>query len=285
MRIVLCLQVQPVFSKCMKKSLAVHLATHSSSFSCHIKNHPVTAGLVLSQDLSVEANGNKFRLCCICGAQEEVTERYRAAANLLLQDSLHRRNGLSQLNTQRFRTRCWILLNCEAEDQVCVCQHSWTSEKSISMWENQPQSFARRSLLFISSVLILLLSPVFQGRATSHFVSFCFVALSTFEGVFLSLSFEETADQTWSSACFPWSPTEDPQHAPLQVAHTRTPWPCSWCWPVCSLDCSPWRRWHGYLLLKLKIYTRVHWAVRERAEESDKRQPGTWQLHYVVKSR
>lgn len=105
MRVVLCLQVQPVFSKCMKKSLAAHLATHSSSFSCHIKNHPVTAGLVLSQDLSLEANGNKFRLCCICGAREEVMERARAAANLfLLQDSLHSRNGLNQLNTHRFRT-------------------------------------------------------------------------------------------------------------------------------------------------------------------------------------
>lgn len=123
----------PVFAgaacllKMHEKSLAAHLATHSSSFSCHIKNHPVTAGLVLSQDLSLEANGNKFRLCCICGAREEVMERARAAANLfLLQDSLHRRNGLNQLNTHRFRTWWWILLNWEGEDQVCVCRHSWT---------------------------------------------------------------------------------------------------------------------------------------------------------------
>lgn len=57
-----------------KKPLAAHLATHSASFSCHFKNHPVTAGLVFGQDLTVEANGNKFRLCCVCGVQEEVME-------------------------------------------------------------------------------------------------------------------------------------------------------------------------------------------------------------------
>lgn len=100
---VLCLQVQAVFAKCTKKRLAAHLATHSSLFCCHIKNHPVTAGLVLSQDLTVEANGNKFRLCCLCGAPEEVMERYRAAANLL-QDSLQSEWAYNQLHMQRFRT-------------------------------------------------------------------------------------------------------------------------------------------------------------------------------------
>lgn len=66
------------FSKCIgKKNPAAHLATHSYSFSSHFKNHPVTAGLVLSQDLTAEANRNKFRLCCICGAQEEFMEPCR----------------------------------------------------------------------------------------------------------------------------------------------------------------------------------------------------------------
>lgn len=72
-----------------ERSLAAHLATHSSSFSCHFENHSVTAGQVLSQDLTVEANGKKFRLCCTCGVHEEVMEQCRAVENLLLlQDSL-----------------------------------------------------------------------------------------------------------------------------------------------------------------------------------------------------
>lgn len=80
-RVIMCLQVQAVFSKCIRKGLAAHLATSSYSFSSHFKNHPVTAGLVKSQDLTAEANGNKFRLRCICGAQE-LMERYRPVANV-----------------------------------------------------------------------------------------------------------------------------------------------------------------------------------------------------------
>lgn len=78
------------------------------------------------------------------------------------------------------------------EDQVsCVVDVLRPQQKEhLDMWRSQHPSLTGRSLLFISSVLILPLSPVFQGRA-----------VSTFKGVFLSPSSEETADPTSSSAC------------------------------------------------------------------------------------
>lgn len=154
---------------------------------------------------------------------------------------------------------------------------SWEpSKRSIFTCDKTSMSFTGQSLLFISSVLILLFFCLFK-----HFFFFSFFNLHL--KVSLSACPLRRQQIKHQALRVPWSPAEDSQHSPLQVAHTRTPWPCSAVTLTCLLsECSPWRRWHGYLpLLDLKICTRVHCAVRERTEESDKHQQVTWLLHYV----